>query len=68
MLTSRPVAAMLIVTLALAILAGLLAGEAQQAGKVRRIGVLYLGYPAVAPTPSTEAFQRASWAGWRART
>ena len=58
----------LIVTLALASLMAPLAVEAQQASKVRRIGLLTPGAPppSGASLPFEQAF--ASWAGWRDTT
>ncbi len=47
----------LISTLALVLLAGPLPTEAQQAGKVYRIGFLASGFPLYGPSPSLEAFR-----------
>jgi len=47
----------LISTLALVLLAGPLPTEAQQAGKVYRIGFLAFGFPLSGPSPSLEAFR-----------
>ncbi len=47
----------LISTLALGLLAGPLPTEAQQAGKVYRIGFLASGFPLSGPSPSLEAFR-----------
>ncbi len=45
-------------TLALVLLAGPLPTEAQQAGKVFRLGFLAFGFPLSGPSPSLEAFHQ----------
>ena len=45
-------------TLALGLLAEPLATEAQQAGKVYRIGILAFGFPPSGPSPSLEAYHQ----------
>ncbi len=47
----------LISTLALVLLAGPLPTDAQQAGKVYRLGFLAFGFPLSGPSPSLEAFR-----------